>query len=218
MFQKYFIIVLTLSLLIFSSCVSKKKFLEMQDGRLKAEELSRKLNEENNDKAARIEALIKDFENMKNELMQSNAQKDHYIDSLNSEVFTLTEQLNRQQESLQETSFNLDFEKQRLTNALKSKDQTIDSMQEKVDELENSITNKNTVIDQKNFDINRLEDELSLLEGKLKTSEGKQEEINERLKSVQAEVAKLQSLIKEKDAAITRLENNVKLLKKQLGN
>lgn len=218
MLQKYFIVVLSVFLITFSSCVSKKKFLEMQEGRLKAEELSRKLNKENNEKAARIEALIEDFEHMKNELMQSNAQKDHYIDSLNSEVFTLTEQLNRQQESLQETSFNLDFEKQRLTNAIESKEQTIVSMQKQVDDLENTVSNKNAVIDQKNFDINRLKDEVGLLEEKLKTSAGKQEEFNERLKLVQAEVAKLQAQIKEKDATITRLENNVKLLKKQLGN
>jgi len=33
----------------------------------------------------------------------------------------LNEELSSKQESLQETSFNLDFEKQRLTNALESK-------------------------------------------------------------------------------------------------
>jgi len=218
MFQKYCIVVLSLFLFVFTSCVAKKKFLEMQDGRLKAEELSRKLNEQNNEKAVRIEALIEDFEKMKNELMQSNAQKDHYIDSLNSQVFALTEALNRQQESLQETSFNLDFEKQRLTNAINSKDRTIGSLQTKVKELENSVSNKNSLIDQKNFDINRQKDEINLLEGKLQAGEKNLGELNEKLNKVQANIASLQSQIKKKDATITRLENNVKLLKKQLGN
>ena len=54
----------------------------MEAGRLKAEELSRKLDAENRDKADRIEALIADFESMKNELMESNAAKELHIDSL----------------------------------------------------------------------------------------------------------------------------------------
>ena len=111
--QKITIIAAIVVLSFFSSCVSKKKYLEMEAGRLTAERLSQQLDEENQAKAARIEALIADFEEMKNELLESNAIKDQYIDSLNGEVFTLTESLNKQKESLQETSFTLDFEQQR---------------------------------------------------------------------------------------------------------
>ena len=68
----------------------------MQNGRLNAEEAARQLTDENNDKAKRIEALIADFETMKNEMMESNAIKDQYIDSLNTEVFGLNEKNNYQ--------------------------------------------------------------------------------------------------------------------------
>ena len=211
------IILAIVVLSVFSSCVSKKIYLEMQAGRLKAEKLSQQLDEENQAKAARIEALIADFEEMKNELMESNAIKDQYIDSLNGEIFTLTENLDKQKESLQETSFTLDFEQQRLNNALNEKDKSIGALQSEVDRLEQEVTSKNTVIEQRNFDLGKAKDNAALLEGKIATIDKKVLDLENQLEKARSETAKLQEQIKTKDETITRLENNVKLLKKELG-
>lgn len=217
MIQKYFLLIFSLFLLVFSSCVSKKKFLEMQDGRLKAEELSRKLSDENDAKAERIKALIADFESMKNELLESNALKDNYIDTLNRKIFLLNEDLNKREESLQETSFNLDFEKQRLTNALNSKDKTIKSLQAKVEELNTEVYNASTVVNQKDFEIGKLKDQVQALDGKIESGKSEIAKLQVELQKTETETKKLQSQLKEKDATIMRLENNVKLLKKELG-
>ena len=217
MTKKYSLLIFSALLLIFTSCVTKKKYLEMESGRLKAEELSRQLSDENSAKAARIEALIVDFESMKNELLESNAVKDNYIDSLNNEIFVLGESLNKNEESLQETSFNLDFEKQRLTDALSTKDKTIKLLQVKVDGLETEVSNVNTVVNQKDFEIGKLKDQATVMEGKIKTGDNKLVELQSELDKVKTETNKLQSDIKTKDAAISKLENNVKLLKSQIG-
>ncbi len=217
MIQKYSLLIFSLFLIVFSSCVSKKKFLEMQDGRLKAEELSRKLSDENNAKAERIKALIADFESMKNELLESNAIKDNYIDTLNRKIFLLNEDLNKREESLQETSFNLDFEKQRLTNALNSKDKTIKALQAQVEDLKTEVYNVSTVVNQKDFEIGKLKDKARVQDGKIAEGETKISELQSQLKKVEADTKKLQSQLKEKDATIMRLENNVKLLKKEIG-
>ena len=207
-------------IIVFSltSCVSKKKFLEMQNGRLSAEELSRKLTEENDAKAARIKALIEDFELMKNELLESNAIKDHYIDSLNGELNVLAEKLNMKEESLQETSFNLDFEKQRMTEAIAAKNRSLQSLQVKISDLESEISEKSLIIEQKNFDIQKEKDNVSLLEGKVLYGEQKIEELEMQLNDIKVESDTLKSHIKVKDATILKLQNNVKLLKKELGN
>jgi len=217
MTQKYSLLIFGTLLIVFSSCVTKKKYLEMESGRLKAEELSRQLSDENNAKAVRIKALIADFESMKNELLESNAIKDNYIDSLNSEIFVLGENLNKKQESLQETSFNLDFEKQRLTSALQAKDKTIKSLRTKVEGLETEVSNVNTVVDQKNFEIGTLKNQAQVLEGKIKTGDNKLAKLQSELDKVKAETNKLQADLKTKDATISKLENNVKLLKKEIG-
>ncbi len=217
MLRKISILLLAFILVSFSSCVSKKKYLEMEAGRLKAEKLSQQLDAENTAKAARIEALIADFEKMKNELMESNAIKDQYIDSLNGEVFTLTENLNKQKESLQETSFNLDFEQQRLNSALQEKEKSIAALQSEVNQLEQEVTEKNALIEQRNFDLGKVKDQATVLEGKILTTDKKVAELQGQLNKAKAETAKLQEEIKTKDETITRLENNVKLLKKELG-
>lgn len=218
MSQKFPIIVIIGVLLLSTSCVSKKKYLEMETGRLKAESLARQLDEENNQKAARIEALIADFETIKNELMENNAIKDQYIDSLNGEIFALQEQLDAQQESMRESSFTVDFEQQRLTEALKTKDKNIASLRSEVSALENEISLKNSALDQRNFEINRLKDEAEVLQGKLQTGDDRIAELQNQLQQAKTQTEKLQSQIEEKNASITRLENNVKLLKKEMGN
>ena len=217
MIRNFSILFITILTLLFTSCVSKKKFLEMQSGRLKAEDMVRQLTDETNAQSKRIEALIADFESMKNELMESNAIKDAYIDSLNTEVFSLNEKLNEKAQSLQETSFNLGFEKQRLTNAIQTKDQTIRSLQQKVSGLENEVQEKSSALDQKNFDIKVLNDKISTLEEEKSSGEEKLAALQAQLKRAKAETNKLMAQMKEKDATITRLENNVKLLKKQIG-
>ena len=216
MVRKISILFIGAILVTFSSCVSKRKYIEMETGRLKAEELSRKLDEENNAKSVRIEELIADFESMKNELMENNTIKDHYIDSLNGEIFTLAENIENQTESLKKSSFTLDFEQQRLTDALKEKDKTIAALNSQAERLEAEISTKNSSIDQRNFESRQMRDEAEVLQSKIKTGDSKLVELQSQLDKVKIETVKLQEQIKEKDATITRLENNVKLLKKEL--
>ena len=218
MTKKYAILFLSAILIVFTSCVSKKKYLEMESGRLKAEKLAQQLDDENSTKAVRIRTLIADFESMKNELLESNSIKDNYIDSLNKKIFILNDNLNLQKESLQETSFNLDFEKQRLTNALLTKDKTIKSLQTKVTDLETEVSNVETVVNQKNFEIGKLNDKAKVMEGKMQIGNEKLLKLQTQLKQVKAETYNLQAEIKNKDAKISKLENNVKLLKKSIGN
>lgn len=217
MVRKISILFIGAILITFSSCVSKKKYIEMETGRLKAEELSRKLDEENKAKSVRIEGLIADFERMKNELMENNAIKDHYIDSLNGEIFTLAENLENQMESLKKSSFTLDFEQQRLTDALKEKDKLIAALHSQAERLEAEISSKNSTIDQRSFDLRQIRDETEVLQSKIKTGDSKLIELQSQLEKIKSETIKLQEQLKEKDATITRLENNVKLLKKELG-
>jgi predicted RNase H-like nuclease (RuvC/YqgF family) len=213
---------LTLSfsiLLIFlTSCVAKKKYLEMQDGRLKAEEQVIKLTEENNYRASRIEALIADFQSMKNELMESNAIKDQYIDSLNNEIAGLKGTLDRQKESLQQTSFTFGFERQRMIEDMKAKDGMISSLNRQLQNLENENKELSSVVDDNNFQISLLNDKISVLEAEKESESGKSAELNQKLQVLQQEINSLQAQIREKDATITRLQNNVNLLKKELGN
>lgn len=203
--------------LVMTSCVSKKKFVEMETGRLKAEELSRKLDGENKDKAARISTLIADFEAMKNELMESNAIKEQHIDSLKTELGTLLTDLNKQTRSLEETSFNLDFEKQRLTNAIEVKDQNLLKLQAQVEKMEAQMDEKDQAVEEKTFEINKLNDQATMLQSQINSGETGLQKLQADLEKAKGAASKLQEDLKDKDAQITKLQNQVNLLKKELG-
>ncbi|HKJ78634.1 MAG TPA: hypothetical protein VKA10_03820 [Prolixibacteraceae bacterium] len=218
MINKYSFVLILIVALLFNSCVSKKKFLEMQSGRLSAEQQVRELTEKSNTQAERIQAMIADYEDMRNVLLENNAIKESYIDSLNTVVFELNNQLSEQKQSLEATSFNLDFEKQRLTDALDNKDRTIKRLQSNIDELENDISSRSSLIDQKNYDISLMEDKIQQVQGQVKMKDTNLEKLQAQLNKVKQQVETLQTQIKEKDESITRLENNVKLLKQELGS
>ena len=217
MINQKIISILIIIILSFSSCVSKKKFLEMQEGRTKAEQKVRELTTENNYMASRIEALISDFETMKNELMESNAIKDQYIDSLNNELFALRNTLEEQKESLKETSFSFGFERQRMIEEMKIKDKTISSLKSRIGDLEDEIARQASVIDDKNFQMGLLSDRISSLQADKEQAEQRIEELNGKLSGLREQISLLNATLEEKNATITRLQNNVKLLKQELG-
>ena len=217
MIQKYSLFTTVFFLLLFSGCVSKKKYLEMETGRLKAERMASQLDEENKAKAKRIEALIADFEVMKNELLENNAIKEQLIDSLNGAIFQLTENLDDQKNMLQRTSSDLNFQQNRLNDQLQERDRNILNLEREVTRLENEVSEKNNLVDQKNFDLEKLKNEATVLNGKIQTGDQKLTELQNQLEKVKADVSTLQKQVTEKDETILRLENNVKLLKNELG-
>jgi chromosome segregation ATPase len=217
MTYRNYLFFLTFIAIFFTSCVSKKKFLEMQDGRLKAEEQVRQLTEETNARAARIKVMIHDFEVMKNELMESNAEKDQYVDELNREIAGLKDKLNQQVESIQERNFAFGFERDRLSETLEERERNIRSLEARIDEQEEEISRQSSVLSDRNIRIGTLNDQLSLLEAEKVRSRQQYEELQQDLQDSRAEVNALKEQIKEKDETITRLQNNVNLLKRELG-
>jgi chromosome segregation ATPase len=217
MSYKFPILFIAVFALFTTSCVSKKKFLEMQTGRLQAEQQVRQLTQENNARAERIKAMIADFEAMKNELLESNAEKDQYIDNLNKEIAGLSNQLSQQKQSLQASTFTYGFEKERLAETLQAREKTIRSLESQVKELEKDISRQSSVLSDRNIRINVLNDQVAALELEKARGEKQQEELQQQMQKVRSEVNALRVQIKEKDETITRLQNNVNLLKKEIG-
>ena len=217
MINRYFILVFFLLSILFASCVSKKKYLEMQDGRLNAEEQVRQLTAENNARAARIQAMIADFESMKNELMESNAIKDQYIDNLNREIAELSGRLDEQLESFRQKNFSFGFETERLSETLEAKEKTIRSLEAKIKELENDLSRQSASLSDRNIRISTLDQRVSILEAEKAKGERQQQELLQQVQNAKDETNALKAEIKEKEETIVRLQNNVNLLKRELG-
>ena len=214
---KHLIIIFSAFSILFTSCVSKKKFTEMQNGRLQAEEQVRELTAENNARAVRIEAMIADFEAMKNELMESNAEKDQFIDNLNKEIAGLNNQLEEQKESLQERNFTYGFERERLSETLQERENSIRTLERQIAGLEEEMSSQSNSRSDRNVRINALTDQIASLEREKERGEKERAGLEEQLESLREEINALKVQLNEKDENITRLQNNVNLLKKELG-
>ncbi len=217
MINKWSVLFITVIALLFTSCVTKKKYLEMQDGRLKAEQQVRQLTQENNARAERIKTMISDFETMKNELLGSNAEKDQHIDNLNKEITELKSQLSQQEESLQESTFTYGFEKERLAETLKERENTIRSLEARIKEMERESSQQSSVLNERNLRVNVLNDQVEALEAEIARGEKQREELQQQMEKLKEEIEALNGQLKEKDETITRLQNNVNLLKKEIG-
>ena len=211
------IYILTLLPIVFSSCVAKKKYLEMEAGRLNAEQQVRDLTVENNAKAERLKVMIADFETLKSELLGSNAIKDQYIETLNKEIFSLKSNVNQSSESLEEKNYAFEFEKRRLNSIIQERDERIKTLEEDKSRLESLARERFTTIEQGKFDLKEKENELKVMEG----LKNRQVELVTNLQTKAADLQKtinsLQAQMEDKNAEISKLSNQVKLLKSQIG-
>ena len=200
-----------------SSCVSKKKFIEMQDGRRRAEAEVNTLTETTRWLSSRIKTMISDFEAMKTELMESNAIKDQYIDSLNGQISRLTGNLAKLDASHAEKEFTLDFDKQRLSNALADRDKQVKQLELKIENIQNDLKSKTAQLEEMNFSNKVTLDKIAFLELDKKNADQTLTDLRGKLEKMNAESEKLKSEIRKRDENIVKLENNVKLLKQELG-
>lgn len=217
MINKLTVLIFTVFAVLFTSCVSKKKFVEMQDGRLQAEQQVRQLTQENNNRAERIKEMIADFEAMKNELLGSNAEKDEYIDNLNNEISGLKNQLEQQVESLEASSFTYGFEKERLAETLKEREQTIRSLESRVKELENDLSRQSSSLSERNVRMGVLNDQIEALEAESARGEQQKNVLQQQIKKLEQDISSLNQELKVKDETILKLQNNVNLLKREIG-
>lgn len=188
--QKYHHLFIITVLIVFSSCVSKKKFLSMEQQKEKYQSQTTLLLEENGKLKRNITQAESEFETLKNELHAGNAVKDDEIDALTRKVKTLestttnlksklNNTMNRfQQEqttSLDQNSTiaSLELEIEQLKRDTLSLNYSMKLIQDRTEKLKDEIDTKTGRINDRNIEINTLKSEIAKNNGKIKTLQGK---------------------------------------------
>lgn len=212
------IIFLSLLVILFSagSCVSKKKYLEMESMKLRADNRVRELTADNEAKSLRINRMITDFEAMKAELMLSNSVKDHTIDSLSARINNLSMDVVRRDENMEEKMYAFEFEKRRITEELESLRQQVRTRDHQLTQLQGSLEQLRQELTERTFDWRREQETNQQLTTRINQNQEQTEALNSQIRRLQSEVQTLKNTLKQKDEDIERLTNNVKLLKDQL--
>lgn len=203
-------------LLLNTGCVSKKKYLALESAKRISDSKVVEGNALNASQKERIEQMIADFELMKYELMESNAIKNHAIESLSAEVNKLAKDVNVKESAIGDKVNSFEFERRQLAEDLADQKKLIGRKQLEINQLSNDLQQLKEELTQLTFDMNREKDEKKILQGNLSSRDAKAEELNQATNKLKGEVQTLKKQLSDKSQVITRLENNVKLLKQEI--
>lgn len=217
MIRKTTVLLLVSSVLLFSSsCVTKKKYLALDTAKRLSDTKVAELNALVGARNQRIEKMIADFEQMKNELMESNAIKNQYIDSLAGEVNKLAKDVDVKESAIGEKLNSFEFERRQLTEDLAEQKQLNGKKQVELNQLSGEIQKLKDELSQLTFDLTREKDEKQILLGNQSGRDAKITEMTAATDKLKSEIQNLKKQLSDKNATITRLENNVLLLKKEI--
>jgi chromosome segregation ATPase len=204
------LLIISLFFSTLSGCVAKKKFLAMEDSRNRAEHRVRELSKENN-------ALITDFENMKNEFHYNNSEKDLALDSLKKHADKLIAQLESTSENIGEQKTTFQIEKQRLNQILADKDREIFTLKNQLSSARQQQKNLQNTITDLEIKLSNTGSEQNSLKSQIIQKESEIEKLNTQIQQANNRITQLQANINKKDSELEVLNNQVKLLRKQIG-
>ncbi len=204
-----------LTLIVVTSCVSKRKYLDADSARLNALNRIGILNQEVAGLKENVADLKKEFNAMQNELRLSNAKKDAYIDSLSKKAVTLSSAITKKDDSLNDQVSNFQSEKLQLNSALAQHQTTINELTGKLKTLETQIALVKQESENLKFDLANQKEMAASNSNSIKAMELEKKKLIAETDNYKKEITSLKKQITTKNAEIEKLNNIVKLLKNQ---
>jgi len=204
-------------LILFSGCVSKKKFIDMEAGRRRAEHRVVALTYENKDLRKEIEFKTNEYNKMLNNLLGSNAIKDDHIDSLSKEVVDLNNNVSARDASIEEQIYAFQSEKRRLKSQIEDQEKEINRLKSKINTISAEKIKVEDELIMANFQTSKRKETMKKLQLRIQSLENDLIRMQNQLDKTEGLREKMSNQLANKEEKIERLENNVKLLKNQLG-
>jgi chromosome segregation ATPase len=193
---------LILALLIFfSSCVTKRKYMVMEESRTRAENRVKDLSTE-------IDLLKKDFEEFRIISMNKLTLKQNYADSLNRIVSSLNTDISSKDDNIEDQVFSFQIEKGRLNQELSEKDKEIRNLTREVNTLKVQIDDLTKKLDDATSNKRFPFGQVKQLERKLQTRDTEISQLNLKLGNAQIENDSLKAKINELSIEMEKITGN----------
>jgi chromosome segregation ATPase len=189
------------SLLILSSCVTKKKYVVMEKSKNLAENKVKELTNE-------VVTLQKDFDDFKTISTNNLTSKQNYADSLSRIVSSLNTDISSKDDNIEDQTFSFQLEKGRLNQALNEKDKDIRNLTREVNTLKVQIDDLTKKLDDATSSKRFPFGQVKQLERKLQTRDAEISALNIRLGNAHIENDSLESKINELSSEIRILTGN----------
>jgi len=210
------ILILTIIPLALASCVvSKRKYEELDYAKRKSDAQVRKLNKDNSDLDTKLKQTLAEYNEMKNSMAESNAQKNVEIDQLSTELFSMASDTTSLKEKLHETLGNYKFAQER--NA--ENEAVISKLKEQIKNLKAEsyrLTKELEIsLKDKEMESQKADGEKLKLKEKLAQKDNQIAKVKKEMEVVNGKIAWLRKVKKQNDAEIERLTNQMNLYKKE---
>ncbi len=203
-------LIIIMAVLMFQGCVAKKKFVAMEDSRNRAEDRVIELTN-------KVELIENEFEGYKNDFHFNNAQKNLQIDSLSKGIMYLENNLMSKDESLDDQLMAFQVEKRRLNQMLVVKDRELNDVKRKLSTAETRVADLQSEIQSRQAQLRNASAEQNALQSQVNQKEREVEKLKTDYNNLVSEINTLRHHVAEKDDKIEVLQNQVKLLRSQLG-
>tara|TARA_R110001583_G_scaffold99175_2_gene244448 strand:+ start:5066 stop:5734 length:669 start_codon:yes stop_codon:yes gene_type:complete len=210
------LLILSIMPLILVSCVvSKRKYEELDYAKRKSDAQVRKLGKDNKTLDSKLNKTLAEYNEMKNSMAESNAQKNVEIDELSSELFSMASDTTSLKEKLHETLGNYKFAQER--NAENEAIITKLNDQVKILKAESSqlTTDLNASLKDKEWETKKVAGEKLKLEEKIAQKDNQLAKVKKEMEVVNGKILWLRKVKKQNDAEIEKLTNQANLYKKE---
>ncbi|MRT94076.1 hypothetical protein [Ancylomarina sp. 16SWW S1-10-2] len=207
-------LLLSIMPLILVSCVvSKRKYEELDYAKRKSDAQVRKLGKDNKTLDSKLNKTLAEYNEMKNSMAESNAQKDVEIDELSSDIFSIASDTTSLKLKLHETLGNYKFAQDR--NA--ENEATIAKLNDQIKNLKSELSQLRNDLDaslkDKEWETKRVAGEKSKLQEKIAQKDNQLAKVKEEMEVVNGKILWLRKVKKQNDAEIEKLTNQMNLYK-----
>lgn len=210
------ILILSIVPLILVSCVvSKRKYEELDYAKRKSDAEVRKLGKDNQSLDSKLKQTLAEYNEMKNSMAESNAQKNVEIDQLSTELFSMASDTTSLKQKLHETLGNYKFAQERNAEneatITKLNDQ-IKSLKVESSRLSNELS---ASVKDKEWESQKVAGEKLKLEEKISQKDNQLIKVKKEMDVINGKITWLRKVKKQNDAEIERLTNQMNLYKKE---
>jgi len=210
------LLILSIVPLVLASCVvSKRKYEELDYAKRKSDAKVRKLDKDNSALDSRLKQTLAEYNDMKNSMAESNAQKNVEIDQLSTELFSMASDTTSLKQKLHETLGNYKFAQER--NA--ENEALISKLKVQVMDLKSETSRLTKDLDanlkDKEWESQKVAGEKLKLKEKIVQRDNQLAKVKKEMEVVNGKITWLRKVKKQNDAEIERLTNQMNLYKKE---
>jgi len=210
------LLILSIVPLVLASCVvSKRKYEELDYAKRKSDAKVRKLDKDNSALDSRLKQTLAEYNDMKNSMAESNAQKNVEIDQLSTELFSMASDTTSLKQKLHETLGNYKFAQER--NA--ENEALISKLKVQVMDLKSETSRLTKDLDanlkDKEWESQKVAGEKLKLKEKIAQRDNQLAKVKKEMEVVNGKITWLRKVKKQNDAEIERLTNQMNLYKKE---